>query len=38
MLGSGHRRGPNPAVLAARPPYGEVRLDMGSRLSIGGSG
>ena len=38
LLGEADRRGLTPLFWQHVRPYGEVRLDMGSRLRIGGSG
>jgi hypothetical protein len=38
ILGSADRRGLTPLFWQHVRPYGEVRLDMGSRLSVGGAG
>jgi hypothetical protein len=38
ILGPADRRGLTPLFWQHVRPYGEVRLDMGSRLSIGGAG
>jgi hypothetical protein len=38
ILGPADRRGLTPLFWQRVRPYGEVRLDIGSRLSIGGTG
>jgi hypothetical protein len=38
MLGPADRRGLTPLFWQHVRPYGEVRLDMGARLRIGGEG